>query len=120
MASAGQFEPTVSGKTVLLTGAASGIGESAAIAFSRGQAHVLVCGRDEARGRKVSEKVAAVGGTATLLIADLNDHQATLDFANRGLDAADGRVDILINNAGGGDFMPSAKVSLSDYDRTYV
>ena len=119
MASAVQVEPTFSGKTVLLTGATSGIGEASAIAFGRRGAHVLVCGRDEARGRKVSEKVVAAGGKATLLIADLNDHQATLDLAKRGLDAAGGRVDILINNAGGGGFTPSAAVSLSDYDRTY-
>jgi NAD(P)-dependent dehydrogenase (short-subunit alcohol dehydrogenase family) len=119
MASAVQVESSFSGKTVLLTGATSGIGEASAIAFGRREAHVVVCGRDEARGRKVSEKVVAAGGTAALLIADLNDHQATLDLAKRGLDAARGRVDILINNAGGGDFAPSAAVSLSDYDRTF-
>lgn len=107
------------GQAVLITGATSGIGRATAIAFGQMGARVLIGGRDEARGRSVVEEITSSGGHATLLVADLNDHQATLDLAKRALDAAQGKLDVLVNNAGGGDFKPSAEVTGADFDAIY-
>lgn len=81
-------------KTVLITGAGSGIGRACAEGFARAGARVLV------------HDVAAAGQTvatalnAPFLQADLADQHAVRDLAQRALTTAGGRVDILVNNAG--------------------
>lgn len=82
-----------SDKTVLVTGAGSGVGRAVAEAFGRAGAHVLV--HDiKPEAAQVAE---AVGGT--FLPADLGDQAAVRALAERAL-AARGRVDLLVNNAG--------------------
>ena len=81
-------------KTVLITGAGSGIGKACAEGFAREGARVLV------------HDLAVVGQTvadalnAPFLQADLADQAAVRDLAQQALAAANGRIDILVNNAG--------------------
>jgi 3-hydroxybutyrate dehydrogenase len=81
------------GKTVLVTGAASGIGKAIAEAFAGAKATVLINDvKDEGKG--VADEMGA-----TFLQADLADPEEVRRLAREALDAA-GRVDILVNNAG--------------------
>ncbi|MFC1466128.1 MAG: 3-hydroxybutyrate dehydrogenase [Candidatus Brachytrichaceae bacterium NZ_4S206] len=81
-------------KAVLITGAGSGIGRACAQIFAREGARVLV--HDIApQARQVADALGAV-----FLQADLSDQEAVKSLAQAALQAAGGRVDILINNAG--------------------
>jgi len=57
------------GKTVVITGATSGIGETTAIALARQGARVFAVGRDHARGAAVVKELTWVGGTGEFLSA---------------------------------------------------
>ncbi len=87
------------GKAVLITGSTGGIGEACARAFSQGGAAVMISGRDEERGRRVAKSLAAGGGNARFIAADLRAPGACDRLIADTL-AALGRLDILVNNAG--------------------
>lgn len=82
------------GKRILLTGASSGIGAVAARKLAAEGATVIAVARREALLADVVAQIAACGGTATAIPADLAD----LDQVDQIVDAV-GPVDILINNA---------------------
>jgi 3-hydroxybutyrate dehydrogenase len=84
-------DPSLSGRTALVTGAASGIGRAVAERLAASGAHVVVLDRDEAGAREVAE---AVGGDWR--VADLSDG-AAIDALGLGADLS---ADILVNNAG--------------------
>ena len=81
----------LSGRTALITGAASGIGQAVATRLSESGAHVLVLDRDEEGAKRVAE---AVGGEH--LVADLSDG-TSIDALGLGSSV---QADILVNNAG--------------------
>ena len=83
---------TFAEKTVLITGAGSGIGRAIAEAFAREGAQVLLHDLNPA-ARSVAD-----GLGATFLLADLSEPEAVRGLAEAAL--ALGRVDILVNNAG--------------------
>ncbi|MFF4274129.1 SDR family NAD(P)-dependent oxidoreductase [Streptomyces sp. NPDC001536] len=91
----------LAGRTAVVTGSSSGIGEAIAHVLAASGAHVLVHGRDESRAGSVAAAVEAAGGRASVELGDLaKSADATRDFARRATAALGGRVDILVNNAG--------------------
>jgi NAD(P)-dependent dehydrogenase (short-subunit alcohol dehydrogenase family) len=103
------------GKTALVTGATSGIGEVLAEAFAREGAKVGVVGRNEQRGKQVAERIRAAGGSATFLAADMTS-KTDIDHLVKQADEMFGLVDILVNNAGIYPLGPTAQVDESTFD----
>jgi NAD(P)-dependent dehydrogenase (short-subunit alcohol dehydrogenase family) len=86
-------------KVVMITGATSGIGRAAAIAFAREGASVTFCGRREALGTDVERTIRDAGGTARYYRADVRLETNMKDFADFTV-AQFGRIDVALNNAG--------------------
>lgn len=92
-------EHRAEGRTILITGATTGIGLEAARTLARRGARVLVGARDEARGRALVQELVAAGGQAELFLADLSRMASVREAAARVV-AAHPRLDVLVNNAG--------------------
>jgi NAD(P)-dependent dehydrogenase (short-subunit alcohol dehydrogenase family) len=102
-------------KVVMITGATSGIGRAAAIAFAREGAKVAFCGRRRALGHEVVEEIADRGGTARYYCADVRieaDMQRFVDFTL----AQFGRLDVAFNNAGITLEKPLHEYSAAEWD----
>ncbi len=86
-------------KTVVITGASSGVGRAIALAFARTGAKVVVA----ARGDKPLEEVAGLcreaGGQALACITDVTDAQAVKALAQAAVEFG-GSIDVWVNNAG--------------------
>ncbi len=85
--------PSQTGRTVVITGANSGIGLAAARELGRAGAHVVLAVRDEGRGRAAADSIPGDTEVRRLDLADLSSVHA---FA----DGFEGDVDVLINNPG--------------------
>jgi NAD(P)-dependent dehydrogenase (short-subunit alcohol dehydrogenase family) len=85
--------PDMSAKTVIVTGASSGIGAAAAAAFAKAGAHVVLAVRDPAKGEAVA---ATMHGATEVRQLDL----ASLDSVRAFAAGWQGGIDLLINNAG--------------------
>ncbi|GAB2571562.1 SDR family NAD(P)-dependent oxidoreductase [Microlunatus antarcticus] len=105
------------GRTALVTGATSGIGRAVALALASQGAHVVVSGRDAARGDATVAEIRAAGGTADFAAADLADAGTARELAARATELGGGHVDILVNNAGVFPFGPTAGTTPADVDR---
>jgi 3-oxoacyl-[acyl-carrier protein] reductase len=88
-------------KIAIVTGAAQGIGRAIALAFARSGADVAMCDRDEEGLDAVSSAVVATGRRALTSVMDVRDPAAVEAFVGS-VAATLGRVDVLVNNAGGG------------------
>lgn len=84
------------GKTILITGAGTGIGRATAIALAARGANVILAGRTEAKLRAVAE---ACKDKATVLTLDITDPHSVATLLDR-LPAQRRAIDVVINNAG--------------------
>jgi NAD(P)-dependent dehydrogenase (short-subunit alcohol dehydrogenase family) len=110
----------LAGATALVTGATSGIGRAAAVALARRGAHVLVSGRDAARGDAVVTEIRSAGGKADFVAADLADAGSVRELARRAVELGGGHVDILVNNAGVFPFGPTQGARDEDIDTVFA
>ncbi|MET9273479.1 SDR family oxidoreductase [Kribbella sp. NPDC003557] len=108
------------GRTALVTGGNSGIGRAVAGQLARRGAHVVISGRDTARGSRAVEEIRAGGGTADFVQADLTDLASVRSLAKQAIELGGGHVDVLVNNAGIFPFGPTAEVPDSDFDAVYA
>lgn len=89
----------VEGKVVLITGASSGIGRSAAIKLAAAGAVTIIVARGQEELFKTRDEIIAAGGNCHAYTADLAE-LSSCDELLRQVMADHGRVDILVNNAG--------------------
>lgn len=93
------FQQKVNGKTVLITGASSGIGLTVAHYLAKAGAHVLLLARSKDTLEEVKAEIEAQGGKASVFPCDLNDMES-IDKVSQQILKEIPQIDILINNAG--------------------
>jgi len=106
---------TLTGKTVVVTGAASGIGKATALACAQRGARLAICDLDEGGLAETADAARALGSTVTARRVDVADRAAMAAFATA-VHAEVEAADLLVNNAGvaiGGGFLHTA---LTDWD----
>jgi NAD(P)-dependent dehydrogenase (short-subunit alcohol dehydrogenase family) len=107
------------GKTALVTGAGSGIGEAIAHTLSQAGARVVVADRDEPNGQRVTDAIKAADGDAAFVRLDVADEAECARVAHD-VSAAHGTVDILVNNAGIGHVGTVMTTAAADMDRLFA
>ena len=104
-------------KVIVITGAASGMGEACAHLFSKQGAKVVLADRDQTRGRNVAAAVNAGGGVAEFIATDVTDEraiEAMVDLAVRKFGGLDGAV----NGAGiAGAPAPVASLTAAEWHK---
>ena len=86
------------GKVAIVTGSTQGIGEAVAIGFAHEGAKVVVCGRSNEKGHRVTKAIMDAGDIAHFIPFDLCDEQSVVDLV-KGTVSHFGRLDIMVHNA---------------------
>jgi 2-keto-3-deoxy-L-fuconate dehydrogenase len=108
------------GKTAVVTGAGSGIGQAIASTFARNGARVYALDRDLKAASGTVESIRTAGGAASALDCDVAIADSVeAAFARIDADQNSQRIDILINNAGIANIGTVENTSEADFDRVY-
>jgi len=91
--------PSLAGKTAVVTGASSGIGRAIAEKLGAAGAHVYLAGRTRTAMDESKARIEAAGGRAAVVPLDVRDLRQVQDLVQRALTDS-GRLDIMVNNAG--------------------
>lgn len=103
-------------KVAIVTGAAKGIGWGIATVFAKEGAKVVVVDWDEEAGKKTAAEINGAGGDAIFVKCDVSQEDQVKATIQAALDKY-GRIDVLVNNAGIGVYMPVTEATSEDWDR---
>ncbi|MDR5658563.1 3-oxoacyl-ACP reductase [Serpentinicella sp. ANB-PHB4] len=107
------------GKTVVITGAASGMGRAQARLFSKEGANVIAADIDKDSLDKVVKEITSNGGQALAVQADISNRDSVKDLVKKGVEEYSS-IDILCNTAGIlDDYSPSLDTSEDLWDRIF-
>ena len=110
--------PELSGRVVVVTGGAQGIGAATARAFAAQKAQVAVLDIDGAGAKKVADAIAGNGGRAIAIHADVTD-EVSVEHAIAGVTTEFDGLDVLVNCAGGyGRLATVEDMPVEEWDRT--
>lgn len=102
-------------RTVVVTGAGSGLGRAIALAFADASYAVVVNDLNGDSARQVAEEINAAGAAATTHIGDVSDEKAVADLSEQ-VKKWSGRLDVLVNNAGLSDTVtPTVEQNIDDW-----
>lgn len=93
------------GRVCIVTGASRGLGRAMAIALAEAGAIVVVTARSEATLEETAGDIRALGQRTLAVSCDVHNMTSVLNVVDRTL-AEFGQIDVLINNAGGGEMRP--------------
>jgi short-subunit dehydrogenase len=93
------LQDAVKGRTVMITGASSGIGKATALKIGEAGGTILLVARTQAKLMEVQEEIDQLGGVAYVHTCDLSDPD-DIDSLAAGVLERHGHVDVLVNNAG--------------------
>lgn len=103
------------GKVVLITGASAGIGWASALALAQEGAAMVLTARRQERLAELAAAVKQAGGQAVWVAGDARDEQTAVRAVKAAVESF-GRLDILINNAGVGNYKNLVDTSSEEYD----
>src|ERR1044072_880305 len=101
---------SLDGKTCIVTGASRGIGRTMAIALGEAGASVAAIARSEDALEETANVIRSLGQRAISVRCNLRDTGSIAAMVDQVL-AEFGQIDVLVNNAGGGDFKPLVEMS---------
>jgi NAD(P)-dependent dehydrogenase (short-subunit alcohol dehydrogenase family) len=108
----------MAGRTVLITGASSGIGRAIALGLARMGARLAITGRDRIRTEDAAREIrTAGGGQVHLFTGDLSAQSEVRRLATEVLQSLS-RIDVLINNVGG--YWHTRHVTVDGLERTFA
>jgi short-subunit dehydrogenase len=106
-------------KSILITGASSGIGEELALQFAATGAHLTLTARRRELLDALARKISAAGHETPVVVPADVTHDGDLDRAISEALHAYGKLDVVIANAGFGVVGPFSKLTLDDYRRQF-
>ena len=106
----------LTGQTVLVTGAARGLGKAMAKGLVAAGADVAVADIDGAAATRTAQELAAAGTECYAIEVDVGDLQSVTDMTRTAVERW-GKIDVLVNNAGIGHNAPAEEMAKSDWDR---
>ncbi len=106
---------TLAGKTALITGASAGVGRATAIALAHHGANLVVTARREERLLELCDEIKLLGIQAVYHAGDAAEESTAQQAVSLAIDTF-GQIDILINNAGAGNYKNLIDTSVEDYD----
>ncbi len=109
----------LSGQVAIVTGGGSGIGAATARLLASRGASLVVAGRTGARLDEVAEGIGARGGRCIAVAADVRQESDLERLVGATLDAF-GRIDIVVNNAGGSYMFPLEDIPTDRWDNSFA
>ena len=107
------------GKVALVTGGGTGIGYATALQFARLGASVVIAARTASELEAAAARIREASGAKCLAVpTDVKDEEACIDLVQRTVDAF-GRIDVLINNAGGTRMGPLESIPTKGWDSIF-
>ncbi|CAA0108920.1 Diacetyl reductase [(S)-acetoin forming] [Starkeya nomas] len=106
--------PILTNKSIVITGAAGGIGAAIATALAADGAHITVADLSQAAADKVAGEIAKAGGKAVAVAVDVRERAQVRAMIDRAVEAF-GRLDVIFNNAGVAQTRPFLDITEEDW-----
>jgi NAD(P)-dependent dehydrogenase (short-subunit alcohol dehydrogenase family) len=102
-------------KIAIITGSGGGIGGAIALRYAREGAKLALADIDAKTGERRAAEISSMGCDAFAIVADVTDKKSVQQMVQRTVDRW-GRIDILVNVAGGADRKPVVEMTETDWD----